>query len=60
LSPNNPLLKMENVTLTPHIASSAIEAVEETYRGGVKNMIAYLEGRRPNWMVNPAAYKRSL
>lgn len=53
---NSPLLNMENVVLTPHIASSTVEAVDETYRGAVSNMIDYLEGRRPHWIVNAEAY----
>jgi phosphoglycerate dehydrogenase-like enzyme len=56
LPEDSPLLKMENVVLTPHIASSTVEAVDETYRGAVNNIIDYLEGRRPSWIVNPEAY----
>jgi len=54
---DSPLLEMENVVLTPHIASSTEEAVEETYRGAVANVIRHLKGLRPHWMINPTAYR---
>ena len=56
LSKDSRLLKMENVVLTPHIASSTTEAVERTYRAGVENIIRYLKGQRPHWVVNPETY----
>lgn len=54
----SPLLGMENVVLTPHIASSTKEAVENTYRGGVANVVRYLRGMRPHWIINAEAYRR--
>ncbi|MGQ9781203.1 MAG: 2-hydroxyacid dehydrogenase [Nitrososphaeria archaeon] len=55
---DSPLLHMDNVVLTPHIASSTLEAVEKTYVGAVENIIRYLKGERPNWIVNPSACHR--
>lgn len=52
---DSPLLKMENVVLTPHIASSTTEAVEDCYRAAVSNVIRYLKGQRPYWIINPQA-----
>lgn len=57
LSQDSPLLKMDNVVLTPHIASSTTEAVEETYKKAVDNIVRYLNGERPHWIINPKAYK---
>jgi phosphoglycerate dehydrogenase-like enzyme len=54
---SSPLLKMDNVVLTPHVASSTIEAVEKTYLSAVNNIITYLKGRKPYWMINPEIYK---
>ena len=51
------LLRMENVVLTPHIASSTKEAVEQTYRGAVENIVRYLKGLRPHWITNPKVHK---
>ncbi|MGB9726961.1 MAG: 2-hydroxyacid dehydrogenase [Nitrososphaeria archaeon] len=53
LQEDNPLLKMDNVILTPHIASSTKEAVYETYRSAVDNIVRYLRGEKPYWIVNP-------
>ena len=55
---NNPLLKMDNVILTPHIASSTRKAVNETFYGAVSNIIKYIKGEKPNWIVNSQAYKK--
>lgn len=52
LPQDSPLLMMDNVILTPHIASSTREAVYETYRGAVENIIRYLRGEKPYWVVN--------
>jgi len=56
---DNPLLGMGNVVLTPHIASSTTEAVDKTYKGGVENVIGYLRGLKPRWIVNPDTYRRT-
>jgi len=56
LPQDNPLLKMENVVLTPHIASSTKTAVEETYKGAVDNIIRYVEGFEPYWTIDPDLY----
>ena len=55
---NNPLLKMDNVILTPHIASSTRKAVNETFDGAVSNIIRYIKGEKPCWIVNSEAYKK--
>jgi phosphoglycerate dehydrogenase-like enzyme len=53
LDPHSPLLQLENVVLTPHIASSTRVAVEMTYRAAVSNVIRFVQGQRPNGIVNP-------
>jgi phosphoglycerate dehydrogenase-like enzyme len=57
LPADNPLLEMENVVLTPHIASSTKEAVEKTYNEAVSNVIRYIKGQKPYWIVNPQVWK---
>ena len=58
LSPDSSLLNMENVVLTPHIASTTTEAVEKTYEGAVANVVRYMKEEKPYWIINPEAYKR--
>jgi phosphoglycerate dehydrogenase-like enzyme len=52
------LLKMDNIVLTPHIASSTDEAVEKTYTAATNNIIRFLKGERPHWMINPEVYRK--
>ncbi|MFQ6123712.1 MAG: glyoxylate reductase [Candidatus Heimdallarchaeota archaeon] len=57
ISENNPLLTLENVTLSPHIASASIETRTEMAEMAVTNMIAFFEGRTPPNLVNPKVLK---
>ncbi|UCH36973.1 MAG: glycerate dehydrogenase [Candidatus Bathyarchaeota archaeon] len=59
LDPCSPLLHLENVVLTPHIASSTSEAIQKTYAEAIANIIRYLSGYQPYWVVNPQV-KRNL
>jgi D-3-phosphoglycerate dehydrogenase / 2-oxoglutarate reductase len=55
LGPDNPLLKMDNVTLTPHVAGYAEEAVGDMYRGACQTAVDLLKGVWPAAALNPAA-----
>jgi D-3-phosphoglycerate dehydrogenase len=58
LSPNNPLLSMDNVICTPHIAgSSGIGWATIRHRAG-KEAARYLRGQRPEVIVNPEVLGR--
>jgi len=48
----NPLLKMENVILTPHVSFYSVESISELKRRTAKNVSEVLMGRRPNSVVN--------
>ena len=48
LPPDHPVLKCEQVVLTPHIADQTPEGVESLNEGAVTNVIAFLEGRPQN------------
>jgi D-3-phosphoglycerate dehydrogenase len=52
IEPDSPLLKMDNVILTPHIASSTIPTFNETARRGCENVVRYLRGEPPKWQIN--------
>lgn len=48
---NNPLMKMQNVVLTPHIGSSTIETRKKMAEITVKNLIRGLQGKEPIYFV---------
>jgi len=55
LSQDSLLRKFENVVLTSHIASSTKEAFSKTWKGAVENILRFIKGERPHWVVNPEA-----
>lgn len=52
-APDNPLLQLENVVLTPHTAASSDELMEAMYRAGCQVTKDLLDGRLPPSVVNP-------
>lgn len=53
IASDNPLLKMENVTLTPHSASFADETFQIMFRRVGEEAARALRGQMPNTPVNP-------
>jgi D-3-phosphoglycerate dehydrogenase len=56
--PDNPLLAMENVILTPHTASYSDAAWDLLARRVAESALDVLEGRRPRHVANPAVLER--
>ncbi len=52
-SPDNPLIGMENVVLTPHAAGYSDEAIRTVRRLAAAEMVRMLGGERPLNLVNP-------
>ncbi len=50
--PNNPLLKLDNVVITPHVAGMSDEYVENFWRYSVEAILALSEHRWPPSYVN--------
>lgn len=50
------LTKLQNVVLTPHIASATIEARSEMSLDAAENILAVLRGQKPKMLVNPDVY----
>jgi D-3-phosphoglycerate dehydrogenase len=50
--PLNPLLKMENVILTPHVSFYSVESISQLKRSTAKNVVDVLTGRWPGSVVN--------
>ena len=53
------LVAMENVVLTPHLGSAALELREAMAHRVVDNIIALIEGRRPEGCINPQVFDRA-
>ena len=57
--PDNPLLSMENVTLTPHVASASERMRPETRRRVGQEIALVLTGRWPRTCVNPSVLDKT-
>ncbi len=53
---DNPLLKMRNVVLTPHIASNTDAGIDAMQAGTAENIERVLLGERPTWLANPEVW----
>ncbi|HVY16795.1 MAG TPA: hydroxyacid dehydrogenase [Rhodopila sp.] len=54
--PNHPLLHLDNVMATPHIAGGTVETMHEMSKKAAEQWIALLRGRVPPRLVNPEAW----
>jgi glyoxylate reductase len=52
-SPNNPLLKMKNVVLLPHIGSATFSTRTKMAEVAAKNLLSVLNGTSPIYLANP-------
>jgi D-3-phosphoglycerate dehydrogenase len=57
--PDNPLLQMDNVILTPHVASASSRMTPESRRRMGQEIALVLSGRWPRTCVNPSVLERS-
>jgi lactate dehydrogenase-like 2-hydroxyacid dehydrogenase len=55
LSPISPLRQLDNVVLTPHLGYATTQAVSQTWVGSVQNILRFVKGQTPHWIVNPQA-----
>ncbi len=53
---DSPLLALPNFVCTPHLGNRAVEGVHAVTRQAVRNAVDVLEGRRPEYVVNPTVY----
>ena len=59
VDPGNALLKMDNVIVTPHIASATARMAPETRRRLGREIATVLQGRWPRSAVNPGVLPRT-
>lgn len=57
IDPDNPLLKLDNVILTPHIASASAETRTRMAIMAAENLVSVLEGKVPPNLVNKEVLK---
>ncbi len=57
--PDNPLLQMDNVILTPHVASASSRMMPESRRRVGQEIALVLSGRWPRTCVNPSVLETS-
>jgi lactate dehydrogenase-like 2-hydroxyacid dehydrogenase len=53
LSATSPLRQLDNVVLTPHFGYATTQAVSQTWVESVQNILRFLTGQTPHWIVNP-------
>lgn len=58
--PDDPLLQLDNVIVTPHTSSGSVEAVLQLRRDTAQNVVDALSGRLPRSIVNRGALGRQL
>jgi D-3-phosphoglycerate dehydrogenase len=46
--PDHPLLTLDNIVLTPHVAALSVESKLDNNQGGVENAVSILSGHWPN------------
>ena len=57
VSHDSPLLELDNIVLTPHLASGSIETRTKMATTAATNIVSVLQGRVPPDMVNPGVMK---
>lgn len=58
IAPDNPLLKLDNVILTPHIGGSTAETIRRHSEMMADDILRFAGGQRPVNIVNPEVWKR--
>jgi len=58
-SPDNKLLKLDNVIITPHVAFYSPEAVLELEERAAGEVVSVLQGKMPDNLVNPDVLKHA-
>ena len=55
---NNPLLKLENIIITPHISFYSEESYRELKIKVAESVVSVLKGKQPRSTVNPQVLKK--
>jgi len=58
IDPDNPLLKMKNIVLTPHLAGNSSEFPDNFWNDSERTLLALSKDQMPPWYVNPKVKPR--
>jgi D-3-phosphoglycerate dehydrogenase len=58
LPPDSPLLELDNVVLSPHLAGASIDVARHHSRQVVDDLLRGLGGERPRHLLNPEVWER--
>lgn len=58
IPPDDPLLTLDNLVITPHIASASFATRTKMAVMAAENLIAGLHGETPPYCINPLARER--
>jgi D-3-phosphoglycerate dehydrogenase len=56
---DHPLFQMDNVVLTPHYASSTVEAMDDLALKVNRQVVQYLKGEWPTYLANPVVRQQA-
>ena len=51
--PDHPLLELDNLVLSPHVAGQSTESMVRMSVGAAENILRVLRGEQPSYLVNP-------
>ena len=58
IAPDNPLLQLDNVILTPHLGGATVETIQRHSRMMTDDILRFARGDRPVNLVNPEVWDR--
>ena len=56
IAPDNPLVQLDNVILTPHIGGATVETIQRHSKMMADDILRFVHGDRPVNLVNPVVW----